>query len=81
MKNSLSMKKLLTTLLTNFLVPFKWTLIKRSLVVKLLIDNIFIERLSFSVVHNSVLLLASEESLNEHNDVKIYLGKIFIFKD
>ena len=56
MKNSLSIKNcLLITLLSNFLVPFKWTPIERSLkslvrslVVKLLIDNIFIERLGLS---------------------------------
>ena len=46
---------LLITLLTNFLVPFKWTPIERSLrsllrslAVKLLTDNMFTERLGFN---------------------------------
>ena len=50
---------LLIILLTNFLVPFKWTPLQRSLrslpkslLVKLLIDNIFIERLGLTLEHN-----------------------------
>ena len=46
---------LLITLLINLLILFKWTLLERSLrsllrslVIKSLIDNIFIERLGFS---------------------------------
>ena len=48
---------LLITLLINLLILFKWTLLERSLrsllrslVIKSLIDNIFIERLGFSLL-------------------------------
>ena len=47
---------LLITLLINLLILFKWTLLERSLgsllrslVIKSLIDNIFVERLGFTV--------------------------------
>ena len=66
MKNSLYVKKcLLINLLPNFLVRFKWTPIKssprslvRRLVVKLLGDNIFIERLGLNLFHLKLLYLS-----------------------
>jgi hypothetical protein len=54
---------LLITLLINLIILFKWTLLERSLrsllrslVIKSLIDNIFVERLGLSVTHSRFFL-------------------------
>ena len=72
----LQKKYLLITLLINLLILFKWTLLEkslrsllRSLVIKSLIDNIFVERLGLSMhsAHKSEELKEGQAELQAHH--------------